>query len=301
MVNLAPFMNCAACWATDDWNTTNMSEMSLTELIDEAIASGTIALPVFPRAVTDLRHALKDEHRTIDDVAKQIAMDASLASQVLRVANSSFYGGLSKVNTVKEAIVRLGLARIVQIATLVMQKGLFTSKDPAANQYMIKLWQHSVAVALGSEWLAKRLAFGSLAEEAFMAGLFHDIGELLLLKCLEELRVNRPDINLPKDLIREITVRQHEAKGAWLLKSWNLPDGYCAVAGSHHQLVTEETGTVELIVRVADMVSYKLGIAPTAQPELVVSSSEEASRLGLSEITLAELEIALEDAAALSG
>lgn len=277
-----------------------MSEKSLTELIDEAIASGETALPVFPRAINELRNALKDENRSLDAIAKQLAMDASLASQVLRVANSSFYGGLSKINTTKEAIVRLGLARVVQIATLVMQKGIFSSKDPATNLFMIKLWQHSVAVALGSEWLAKRLAFEALAEEAFMAGLFHDIGELLLLRCLDDMRAKDPSTILPESLIREIMVRQHEEKGAWLLQSWNLPELYCGIAGAHHHPVTEDTSTVELMVRVADMASYKLGIALRPQPDLIVSSSEEASRLGLSEIMLAELEIALEDTLALS-
>ncbi len=277
-----------------------MSEKSLTELIDEAIASGSIALPVFPRAVNELRNALKDENRSLDAIAEQISMDASLASQVLRVANSSFYAGLSKINTIKQAIVRLGIARVVQIATLVMQKGLFSSKDPATKQFMSKLWQHSVAVALGSAWLAKRLAFDALEEEAFMAGLFHDIGELLLLKCLEDLRIKNPSMNLSEDLIHEIIDGQHEQKGAWLLQSWELPETYVSVAASHHHPLTEETGTVELMVRIADMVSYKLGIAPRKQPELTVSSTEEASRLGLSDITLAEMEIALEDSLALS-
>lgn len=277
-----------------------MSEKSLTELISEAIESGATTLPVFPHAINELRNALKDENRSMDTIAKQIGMDASLASQVLRVANSSYYAGLSKINTVKEAMVRLGLTRVVQIATLVMQKGLFSSRNPETNQFMSKLWQHSVAVALGSEWLAKRLAFEALAEEAFMAGLFHDIGELLLLRCIEDMRAKDPALNLPEDLIREVMVRQHEEKGAWLLNAWNLPDIYCNIAGSHHHPMTEETGTIELMVRVADMVSYKLGIALRPQPELVVSNSAEASRLGLSEVALAELEIALEDSLALS-
>lgn len=277
-----------------------MSEKSLTELIDETIAAGTTALPVFPRAVTELRLALKDENRSLDAIAKQISMDASLASQILRVANSSFYASLSTINTVKDAIVRLGLPRVVQIATLVMQKGLFTAKDPGTTQYMVKLWQHSVAVAFGSEWLAKRLSFDALAEEAFMAGLFHDIGELLLLRCLDDIRSKHPDLNLPEDLSREVIIRQHEEKGAWLLQSWNLPEVYRGVAAAHHGAAREDSSTVELMVRVADMVAYKLGIAPRPQPDMVVSSSEEAMRLGISEITLAELEIALEDSLALS-
>ncbi|WFP51554.1 HDOD domain-containing protein [Methylomonas sp. EFPC3] len=277
-----------------------MSEKSLTDMIDESIASGAGALPVFPRAVTELRQALQDENRSLDNIAKQLAMDASLASQILRVANSSFYAGLSSVNTVKDAVVRLGLPRIVQIATLVMQKGMFSARDSATEKYMAKLWQHSVAVALGAEWLAKRLSFHAIAEEAFMAGLFHDIGELLLLRCLDDLRAQDPKLNLPEDLQLELLIRQHEARGAWLLRSWNLPETYCNVAESHHRPVTEDTGTVELVVRVADMVAYKLGIASQPQPDLVVSSSEEAARLGLSEIALAELEIALEDSLALS-
>jgi len=277
-----------------------MNEKPLTELIDASIASGASALPVFPRAIAELRAALKNENKTLDEIAKQIAMDTSLAGQVLRVANSSFYGGLNKISTVKEAIVRLGLSRVVQIATLMIQKGQFSSKDPGFSAAMTKLWQHSAAVALGSAWLARHLGFAAIEEEAFFAGLFHDIGELLLLKCLDEIRTQNPNLHLPNDLILEIIRSQHETKGAWLLKAWNLPDAYAQVAGSHHQPITETTGTIELIVRTADTVAYKLGISMRPHTELMVSASEEASRLGLSDIKLAELEIALEDSVALS-
>lgn len=269
------------------------------ELIDEAISSGVTSLPVFPVAIKELHNALKDENRSFDVIAKQITMDANLAAQILRAANSSFYAGMSKINTLKEAILRLGLARVVQIATLVVQKGLFSSKNPTTSQFMNKLWQHSVAVALGSEWLANRLGFMTLAEEAFMAGLFHDIGKLLLLRCLEDICANNPTLSLPEELIYEVLVNQHEKKGSQLLQSWNLPEIYCSIAESHHQPLTDKTETVELLVRVANMVSSKLGIAIRPAPNLVVIGSEEACRLGLSEITLAELEIALEDALAI--
>ncbi|PPD19522.1 MAG: metal-dependent phosphohydrolase [Methylomonas sp.] len=277
-----------------------MSEKSLRQILEESIASGAADLPVFPRTASELRNALKDENRSLDAIAKQLAMDASLASQVLKAANSSFYAGMNKVATIKEAINRMGLARIVQIATLYLQKGLYASKHPATNRYLIKLWQHSAAVALGSEWLAKRLNFSTLAEEAFMAGLFHDIGELLLIRSLENVRAKYNDVNLPDELIHEIIEQQHTEKGTLLLKSWNLPDAYCAIAEMHHQPMSQETGTVELIVRIVDMVAYKLGISPRKQPQISVATSEEAQTLGITEITLAELEIALEDALAVS-
>lgn len=278
-----------------------MNEESLIELIDRSIESGVAALPVFPRAVADLRNALKDENKSMDAIAKQISLDASVASQILRVANSPFYSGLSKINTVKEAIMRLGLATVVQIATLVMQKGLFASKNPASAEFMGRLWQHSVAVALGSEWLAKRLGFKALAEEAFMAGLFHDIGELLLFRCIEDIAAKNPARILPENLIDEVIVSRHQARGAKLLQLWNLPETYSGIAGSHHEPLTEDTSTVALMVRIADQVSYKMGIAQRTETAVFVSGSEEASRLGLSDVALAEMEIALEDTLALSG
>jgi putative nucleotidyltransferase with HDIG domain len=277
-----------------------MNDKSLTELIDESIASGSLSLPVFPPVIIQLRAALADPNCSPEHIAKQLAFDVSLASQVLRVANSPFYAGLNKINTIKEAIMRLGLNQTVQIATLVAQKGQFGSSDPLYKRYLLMLWKHSVACSLGSEWLAKRLGFLQLSGEAFMGGLFHDIGKLLLLKCLEEIQKSDQTITIPEELRFEILDRLHEEKGAQLLRQWNLPEIYCEIARTHHQALTPETITVAMIVRLADQLACKLGIALRGSSDLMVSGSEEASRLNVSDITLAELEIAMEDSLALS-
>jgi putative nucleotidyltransferase with HDIG domain len=277
-----------------------MNEKNLIELIEEAIASGSVALPVYPAIVGQLRAALADPKCSAETVSRQIVQDPGLASRILRMANSPFYAGLNKAATMKDAVIRLGFATVVQIATLVAQKENFDPRNPRLEKYFDKLWRHSVACALGSEWLAKRLGVLNSAGEAFMGGLFHDIGKLLLLKCIEDILRGNRSLNFPEELILEMLDLLHEEKGYMLLKAWNLPEIYCEIARTHHREITASTPASVLIVRVADLMAQKLGLALRPKPDLMVSAAEEVARLNISPIALAELEIALEDSQALA-
>lgn len=277
-----------------------MSEKSVIDMIDEAIGAGTISLPVFPAVIAELRSAVANPNCSSEQVAQQINQDAGLASQILKVANSTFYAGLNKVATIRNAVSRLGLIPTVQIATMVAQKAQFSSTDPMFRRNFETLWKHSVACALGSEWLAKRLGLAALASDVFMAGLFHDIGKLLLLKALDEIQQSQAGLKLAEEVVTEVLEQFHAEKGARLLEQWNLPESFAAVARNHHAPLTSDTSNLELVVRTIDLVACKLGIGFRHDPELSITNTDEAERLGVTAIMLAELEIALEDALAVA-
>ena len=269
---------------------------SLLDVIGDELARGDLQLPVYPAVAARVQALAASGTAVADEFERLLAHDPAIASQVLRVSNSAFYAGLSSVATIRAAVLRLGLDQLVSIAVLCAQKGQFAAKDPQVNRLMTRLWEHSVAVAFGSRWLAERLGYRTQASECFMAGLFHDIGKLLIMKVLDDLRRRGEWAHeLPEPLVHELLASLHAEQGARLITQWNLSPLYAEIARTHEKLGPEETNPVHLIVRLVNHACTKLGLNLYQQEGLVLSASPEASLLGIREVQIAELEIVLED------
>lgn len=269
---------------------------SLLDVIGEELARGDLQLPVYPGIATRVQALAATGTATADQFERLLAHDPAIASHVLRVANSAFYAGLSPVSTIRAAVMRLGLDQLVSIAVLCAQQGQFTARDPQVQGLMRQLWQHSVAVAFGARWLADRLGYRSQASECFMAGLFHDIGKLLILKVLDDLRRRGEwPAAMPPSLLQELLSALHREQGGRLIRQWNLSSVYADVARGHHEPVTDDMMALQLIVRLVNQACTKLGINLYRQDGLVLTALPEAAGLGIKEVLIAELEIMLED------
>ena len=270
---------------------------SIVEVINDNIADSNLNIPVFNSVALRLQKVLARKDFGIDEVNRLIIADAGLASQVLRVSNSSFYAGLSKVTTIREAIVRLGASCVANIAMMSTQQDIYRSSDPKLNDMMRILWRHALCCAIGSKWLAAKTNFASLKEEAFLAGLLHDVGKLFLLKVMEKLiREGKQAGAISPALITEVMESMHVAQGASLMQKWNLPESYCAVVSGHHGDNWDQGNSLLAIVRLVNLTCRKLGVHMSPDPSLVLFACGEAQMLGVREITLAELEIVIEDA-----
>ena len=269
---------------------------SLLDVIGEQLARGDLQLPVYPGIATRVQALAASGTANAEQFERLLAHDPAMASHVLRVANSAFYAGLSPVSTIRAAVMRLGLDQLVSIAVICAQKGQFTARDPQVQKLMQQLWQHSVAVAFGSRWLADRLGYRTQAGECFMAGLFHDIGKLLILKVLDDLRRRGEwPTEMPPSLVQELLSALHREQGARLIRQWNLSPLYADVAQGHHEPVTDDMMALQLVVRLVNQACTKLGINLYRQDGLVLTALPEAAGLGIKEVLIAELEIMLED------
>jgi HD-like signal output (HDOD) protein len=273
-----------------------MQSRSLIDVLGDELARQDLQLPVYPGIATRVQSLAATTTATAEQFEMLLSHDPAIASQVLRVANSAFYAGLSSVTSIRAAVMRLGLSQLVTLAVACAQKGQFTAQDAHVQRLMSQLWQHSVAVAFGSRWLAERSGYRTLATECFMAGLFHDIGKLLILKVLDDLR-RRGDWNheLPLPLVHELLSSLHGEQGARLIQQWNLSPLYAEVARTHGQPVGDDANPVHLIVRLVNNACTKLGMNLYQQDGLVLAASAEASTLGVKDVVIAELEIMLED------
>ena len=273
------------------------TEKPLIELIKEHLLGNLQGLPVFNTVAVKLQQMLARRDFKMEDVIEMVSEDQSLASQVLRVANSSYYAGLSSIATIKDAIVRLGAQEVANMVMMASQYELYRSENEFLNSSMQKLWDHSLACAIGAKWLAKKAGYANLAAESFMAGLLHDIGHLALLKVLDDIHRNKEtQAAFPDSLVSEILCIMHEEVGYKLLKSWSLPEAYCSVAINHHKDDFDGNDILLVIVRLSDKACKKVGksLRPDASTSLV--SSPEVHFLGIKEMALAELEIVIEDA-----
>jgi len=275
-------------------------QQSFIDLIKEHIESGEIVLPVFSTSALRIQQHLVKKEIDVGVIEQIISSDQSLSGQVLKIANSSFYRGLSDILTVRAAIVRLGIQEIGRIAMLASSQNQFRSKDNSLNIIMKKLWQHSVGCAIGANWLAKRCKLDDIAGHAFFAGLLHDVGKLFVLLVLDQLKKNDTGVEFTEQLLFEAMTTLHTEQGYSLMQQWNMPAAYCSITRDHHLDKFDTKDTALLLVRMSNIVCKKLGIGTEIDEDLVPSTTIEANLLNLTELDLAELEIKLEDTSALS-
>lgn len=271
-------------------------KLSLLQLIEERIESGKVALPPCNEVSGKLNTITANPDFHLTDVVSLITRDQSLTAEILRVANSSFYGGLTEITTVRDAAVRLGPMEVVRLAAIVIEKGQYKVKSPHLQDFMEPLWNHSVAVAMGAAWLAKKLGYPDLENQAFVGGLLHDVGSLMLVRAIDDIdQAGDHDFILTPDLVAEILDRAHTTQGWALAKHWELPEIYCDVVKNHHQGDLSELGVLINLVALADKAAAQLGIGIESDESIVLVASEEAFTVGANDILLAQLSVMLED------
>jgi HD-like signal output (HDOD) protein len=274
---------------------------SFKEIIDSCLKSNQVQLPVFSKIALKIQEEINKAEPNIATIEKLIVTDTALTSQLIKMANTAFFMGLAKVATVRDAIVRLGTRQVSALVILVTQKSNYRSEDAFIQKYMTRLWRHSVGTALGASWLSTRCGYPQLKDQAFVAGLLHDVGKLFLLTVVESIR-NDPKLNFKpsETFLDEVMVNLHAEQGHMLLEQWHLPEIYCIVARDHHQDVIDTSHMILLLVQMADITCNKMGIGLHEPSDLILAATPTAQALTMSELDLAELEIALEDASILA-
>ena len=266
---------------------------SFLSIIQEHLNSDEAMLPIFDTPVGQIQKEIAKEGPDLGVIERLVARDPALTGHVLRAANSAFYEGLTKVSSIHNAVIRLGTGELL---LLLLQHDDVGFIDSFCGSLMEKLWRHSMGCALGSHWLAKQCGFDALAHEAYIAGLLHDIGKLLLITVVESItRSGKKKLRPSNELLYEVIENFHSEHGHSLLKNWNLPESFCKIAREHHFEDVDPNDTLLIIVRLANKACNKLGIGLSKDPSIILAATPEASLLGLSEVFLAKMEITLED------
>jgi HD-like signal output (HDOD) protein len=275
-----------------------MTELPLLQRLQEYIASGKLELPVISPLATRIQAMASDGDYDMSEVERLIQSDQVVTAEVLRAANSAFYAGLAQIKTVRSAVVRLSIQKIARLVFLVSERARYKVATPVLQRSMQILWRHANATATCAHWLARKLNFRPVEEAAFLGGLLHDVGHLVILRALDGIQAEQGiDLGADSELIQEVLSAAHMELGYDFLKAWNIPDVYCRIARDHHKEEYDSSETALVLVRLANAATSRMGISLNPDPSLVLNSLPETQVLGASDILLAEMEIMLEDTA----
>lgn len=273
--------------------------VSLLDRIQTFAEAHGSTLPVFSDVALKLQEMTSQEDYDVAAAEQLILSDPALAAEVLKAANSPFYGGLAVITTIRNAIVRLGIKEVGRLVFLAAERNRYKVKDARLADLAATLWRHTAHCAMAARWMAHRLNYTGMEDEVFIAGLIHDIGELFLVRVLDDmLAAGEKDLEVSGPLIQELLDAAHTEAGYRLIAEWNLPPIYQTVARDHHAPEFEASNLPLVMVRLADQACYKLGLGRRHDPSLSLPSTPEALALGVRDIMLAEMEIVIEDAAA---
>ncbi len=245
------------------------------------------SVPSMPSVVVKLKQYLSDPDVSFDELAKVIEFDPGLTANLLQLANSAYFGWSGHIKTVKEAITRLGTNRIFQMVLCMSVAPLVRKPVKGYDMESDDLWKHSIATAICAEQLAVSLGLSN-SEEAFTAGLLHDMGKILLGTFVEV--DDEPIKNLVateglsfNEAERQVLGIDHAEAAAELLKYWNLPENVVAAARWHHNPEEADGKHRDIVdlVHVADILCIRMGWGIGTDGPLYCLNSEAEERLGV--------------------
>jgi HD-like signal output (HDOD) protein len=255
----------------------------------------------FPVVVQRVMEYVRRPDFEVRQLQQMIEEDPSLATKVLRVANSAAFAGSQPVASVRDAVVRLGARAVSDLAASIAVMTVF--KDMKGTGRAVR--DHMVATAMIVRVLGSRKESASPA--AYLTGLLHDAGKLFLLQTEDEsydallAKVTNPDEAHLRE--REALGYDHAVLGGHLLKRWGLPDPIPRIVAWHHQPVRayeegKEVGLTVALLRIADQLEPMLKAHQSPDPAKLkrLCATGDFIHAGLDEGDLLELWRELEDA-----
>lgn len=246
------------------------------KLIASAINSIS-SIATLPEVTQQIIRTVEDPRSNAQQLNKIVSHDPALVTRVLKVVNSSFYGLPGQVSSVERAIVMLGLNAVKNIAVGASMGQLFRGVKLCEGFTARDLWTHCIGVAVVSREIARQLKL-PLADEAFLAGMVHDVGLLVSLqvwpeKLMQVCKESKQGVRTFCEIERDVIGVDHQQLGLALSQKWQFPKSCQQAAGFHHepQLLAEGSRALVAIVAAADQLccSEKVGFWLTGNLESV--------------------------------
>lgn len=224
---------------------------------------GISSLPTLPVVVMEINRVLQDYDSSVQRLVELLEKDQSLVLKILRLVNSSFFGFKSKVSSLRHAVTLLGYNAIQSAVVSIAVIDTLSMENRLKGFEIDQFWEHSVRVAVLSKYLAVKTRLAP-AEDAFTAGLLHDIGKVILANFFPEILV--PIINamqnsaLPfSDAEKAQDVVPHGHIGGILAHKWMLPETLVKAIRYHHS-GAERTPQPQLtvLVNLSDALAHKM-------------------------------------------
>lgn len=234
-----------------------------TDILDQTVATCVCneeSLPLSSSLLATLLDFLKKDNLHIRDLQDFLLKDPSLCSQILKMANSAFYGSRGGVTSVQRAIDILGIKEVLNICLAIAIKQQFAPKKLAKAFETDVFWKHSLLTAMLSRELAQGHELSVSQDAIYLMGLLHDIGRITIAVALPDLFEKIIAITYENRLSLYANEIQygcsHTAMGFLLATKWSLPTHIALAARYHHNPCASKTYKKELaIVHLADDIS----------------------------------------------
>jgi putative nucleotidyltransferase with HDIG domain len=243
------------------------------------------SFPSMPGAAVKLLALIDDPEISVDRIEKILRQDAGLTANLLKLANSAYFGIPSKIGSVRRAVLLLGLKRLIQMVIASCVSAIMDKPVPGYDLPPGELWRHSLAVTVAAEGLVKELKIEA-AEEVFTAALLHDVGKLVLGEFVAD-DINKIDNLLSPEVAFEtaedmVLGTNHADIGARILNQWSLPPGIVNAVRWHHDPDSADHSDLMLdIVHVANVLCLMIGIGVGRDGLQHQPSAAVIDRLGL--------------------
>jgi putative nucleotidyltransferase with HDIG domain len=255
--------------------------VSLPFTLDQVLARAD-ALPALPQIVSRILAMLGDEEVNVEALSGHIVSDPAVVARLLAAANAGALGATGRVDSVRQAIMLLGVSRVrdITLATAIIDR--FGAAPPFDAR---RLWLHSLGVAVCAQEVAR--SAGLDVDVAYTAGLLHDIGQLLLFTvdpiayaAALSLQAER-DVDII-DAERECLGVDHAHVGGELARRWKLPEAVADAIAAHHVTDADEPeNEMADAVHVAEVLSHALNLGGGDKARVPRLSDLSCARMGI--------------------
>lgn len=238
-----------------------------SQAIVQAVTREISHIATLPEVTLKIIRLVEDPESTAQDLNNVISNDPALGARILKVVNSAFYGLPGQIGSTNRAIVLLGLNAVKNIAVAASLTKLFRGGQISPLFNARDLWQHSIAVGAGTRLLAAKTGVG-LPDEAFLAGLIHDIGIMVEIQArraqfVEVMERMQQDAALKlRETETLVLGANHEQFGAELCRLWKFPTNFFHTTGFHHRPMelNPQQRRLTILVHMADIIAANLGL-----------------------------------------
>jgi len=239
--------------------TRNIGKIHVVESNLEMLVKSTTGLISLPEIYLKINQLMNDQTSVLDDFAVVVNGDANLASRVLKIVNSSFYGFPGQISSISRALNFIGITQLHDLVLTISAIKSLTVSNKTID--MRKFWHRSIFSGVFAKHLAKQLKIRD-CESFFVIGLLHEIGSLAIALNLPDEFVNTQmqaaESDVPLYQIERGYFGFHYGQvGQALMKEWKLPDNFQEITGHHPDLVSAQQYVIETaIIHLAHLYAY---------------------------------------------
>jgi len=260
--------------------------ISQSKYLKKKIIKSIKDLAPMPKVIHKAREVMSKPHSTFKEIGKVIETDQAIAANVLKMANSAYYGLSGMVSSIHQAIVVLGYETLGQLINTAGASKLLTKTLKGYGLQSGVLWKHSLAVAFGAKIIAVN-KMPPLENDAFTAGLLHDVGKLILDEHIFERKSIFDKLSKKNNSFlkaeEELFGFDHSEIASLICEQWHFPENQILAIKYHHDPSSSQEMELAYFLHLADCLARKCGFGTEIIEESEMIKDNTLETIGFEE------------------